>query len=220
LLREEAYLLIRDKIVSGEYAPGAYLNEAGLEGALGFGKQPIKQAVARLALERLVVIMPRKGMFVRPLSIDDAMHIADARDLNESMIVRLAAERAEPRDLAAMSDCLARAARNQDKRPVTELIALDREFHSLVAKAARHPVLEDIANRLQEQSLRFWYVSLSQPSHVQDVRDEHQAIYDAIASHDADTASKAAVLHIWSFRSALRYSQAKGMGHAFQQTAS
>ena len=70
-LSELAYECIKQEIVSLKLPPGSLKNEAGLQEELGFGRTPIRDACKRLSLEKLVVIMPRSGMFVSEIGIRD-----------------------------------------------------------------------------------------------------------------------------------------------------
>lgn len=199
-LRADAYETIRDRIISGDLGPGDYLNEAMLCKHLGIGRTPVNQALHRLMLEKLVVIMPRKGVFVRPLSIDEAVQIAEARMINEAAMVRLAAERADTADIADLTQCLEAARNALQQRDTEKMMQTDRRFHQLLARAARQPVLGGILEQLQEQSLRFWFVSLNAHDHAIDVQDEHEAILAAVKAGDADAAEAAIRTHILSFR--------------------
>jgi DNA-binding GntR family transcriptional regulator len=59
LLSDRAYAALRDRLVSLEIAPGAPIDEEALTRELGVGRTPVREAVRRLALERLVVVWPR-----------------------------------------------------------------------------------------------------------------------------------------------------------------
>jgi DNA-binding GntR family transcriptional regulator len=66
-----------------EYRPGAYLNEAQISRQLKIGRTPVHQALDRLMLEGLVQIIPRKGVVVQSISLDQVLHILEARLANE-----------------------------------------------------------------------------------------------------------------------------------------
>ena len=70
-LSQIAYESIRQKIVSLELPPGEVIDENGLRHEMELGRTPIREALQRLALEKLVTIVPRRGMFVTEVSIND-----------------------------------------------------------------------------------------------------------------------------------------------------
>jgi DNA-binding FadR family transcriptional regulator len=76
----------------------------------------------------------------------------------------------------------------------------DREFHLLVARAAKNHVLTELLRGLHERSLRFWFISLNAPTQYERVHSEHNAILEAIRQHDPDQAEAAMRRHIESFR--------------------
>ena len=74
-LAEQVYKKLKEKIITLHFLPGQYLNEGALCAMLGVGRTPVHQALQRLELERLVEIMPRKGVIVLPDSIAEIIKI-------------------------------------------------------------------------------------------------------------------------------------------------
>ena len=93
-LLDTAYEEIKHRITICAFRPGDYLNEAEISTTLGIGRTPVHQALDRLMVEGLVQVMPRKGIIVKPVSLDEALQTIEVRLLNESYCVRLAADRA------------------------------------------------------------------------------------------------------------------------------
>jgi DNA-binding GntR family transcriptional regulator len=197
-LREHAYQLIKHRIITCAFKPGENLNEAIVAEMLNLGRTPVNQAFDRLRLEALVDVMPRKGIVVRHIHFDEVLQISDARILNEAYAIRLAAERATTAEITAMRDVLAEATRLGDD--LERFIMLDREFHMLIASAARNEVLSDILLNLNERSLRLWSISLADEAHKASVNNEHHEIFMAIFRRDPDEAERTMRRHIDSFR--------------------
>ena len=118
-----------------------------------------------LCSDGLVEVIPRKGVIVKPVSLDEVMQMIEVRMIIEPQAARLAAERADEKDIAALSDTLARAEQWTAVRNIEQMMLLDREFHSHVARAARNTVFAGILGKLHERSLRFWFISLTAPDH-------------------------------------------------------
>lgn len=205
-LADAAYERIKLGIISLRYRPGAYVNEAQLCTDLEFGRTPVHHAVMRLALDGLLEIVPRKGIIVRPISLQEVMASVEVRLMNEPACARLAAERGTPDEFATLESCLKRSERLLASRNIMGLMNADREFHSILAQASRNKLLEQILQRLHEQSLRFWFISLSDPDHLKGVDAEHWEVVHALQARNPDRAEAAIRVHIESFRDHIRAS--------------
>jgi DNA-binding GntR family transcriptional regulator len=199
-LRQKAYEEIKRRIITMDYRPGEYLNEARISKTLRAGRTPVHQALHQLQLEQLVDIIPRKGVIVRPVSLDEIMNVTHVRAVNEALCVSLAARWADNRDIAALRGILDRAEEMIQLRDIEALMNLDHEFHCEISRISRNPVLGNILRSLHERSLRFWFLSLSVVPHLEDVQAEHEAIFAAIAAHDEKRAAQAARAHIEQFQ--------------------
>jgi DNA-binding GntR family transcriptional regulator len=198
-LRGTAYEIIKHQIMTCAFAPGEYVNEAGLCSRLKLGRTPVNQALHRLMLEGLVEIMPRKGVIVKPVSIDEIMQIIEVRQINEPYCARLVAERATDADVAELADILKKADQWTRAHNIEKMMLSDQAFHNVLARIAGNAILSGILRRLHDRSLRFWFISLKAPGHHQNVHSEHEAILSAIRAHDSTRAESAMRAHIKSF---------------------
>src|SRR5215212_11372052 len=96
LLADRAYAALRDRIVALRIPPGAPINEDALGRELEMGRTPVREAIKRLALERLVTVYPRRGTFASEINITDLAAISDVRVQLEGHAARRAAERLTP----------------------------------------------------------------------------------------------------------------------------
>ncbi len=199
-LRDRAYLEIKRRINRMEFRPGAYLNEAQISRTLRIGRTPVHQALDRLMLEGLVQIIPRKGVMVETISLDQVLQIIDVRLVNEPFCVGLAAEHATPAEVSQLRVLLDTAGPLVRARDREQLMDLDRLFHRRISQAAKNPVLADTISRLHDRSLRFWFISLGDDLQLRRVDEEHRAIFDAIARRDSAGAADAMRHHIESSR--------------------
>ena len=199
-LRDRAYQEIKRRINRMEFRPGAYLNEAQISRTLRIGRTPVHQALDRLMLEGLVQVIPRKGVMVESISLDQVLQIIDVRLVNEPFCVGLAAERATPAEVSQLRALLDSAGPLIRARDREQLMDLDRQFHWKISLAARNTVLADTITRLHDRSLRFWFISLGDDLQLRRVDEEHRAIMDAVARRDAAGAADAMRHHIESSR--------------------
>ncbi len=199
-LRDAAYEAIKHRIITCAFKPGEYINELQLSSILKIGRTPVHQALDRLNIEGMVQVIPRKGVIVRPVSLNEVMQIIEVRLINEPHAASLAAEHASDADLSALDDVLKRAKHWGSLRNVENNMLLDREFHLLIARATKNDVLTELLRSLHERSLRFWFISLNAPNQFKRVLDEHGTILAAIQQRDAKKADVAMREHIQSFR--------------------
>ena len=203
-LNETAYQRIREMIVHLALPPASVIDEAKLTAELEIGLTPIRQALRRLALEKLVVILPRRGTLVADLNMDNLQKIFEIRLELETLAARLAAERATATQIAQMEQLLALdilshaeewgASRNE------LLIRIDRRAHELLAEAAHNEILADTLDSLYSHVLRLWYVNLKQVKALDDALAEHRQIVAAVAVGDGESAQAIMRKHISGFQ--------------------
>jgi DNA-binding transcriptional regulator YhcF (GntR family) len=127
-LAERAYYAIRDRIVSLELSPGAVIDERALIEALGIGRTPIREALRRLAQEKLVEVYPRRGMFVTGVDVRDLARLSEVRAVLESEAARLAAKRASELERDELGTLIGEL-HAPGRRSGPELVALDERIH-------------------------------------------------------------------------------------------
>jgi DNA-binding GntR family transcriptional regulator len=164
----------------------------------------VHEAISRLAIEGMIEILPRKGIVVRPVSLDEALATIEARLINEPMCARLAVQRATAEDLDRIEQVLRQAPPLLSRRDIKGLMQLDRQFHGAIARAARNKVLEQVLQQLHEKSLRFWFISLSDSKHLLQVDEEHREVLTALQARDPEQAERAIRAHIESFRDTIK----------------
>lgn len=198
-LSRQAYETLRDQIVTLARAPGEALDEATLVHELGFGRTPLREALQRLACEGLVTIRPRRGTFVAGLGISDLNEIFELRLELEGYAAALAAQRANPNDVAALQAALT---------PLTALcldnnaaqIEIDRAFHRVLAHATHNKFLEIHLAQLYNLNLRLWYLALGKIGPMSDAIEQHAVILNAIRARDLECARTTMQNHIREFQ--------------------
>jgi len=196
----DAYHLIKDKIITLELPPASVIDEARLIADLGLGRTPIREALQRLALENLVVILPRRGTIVADVNMSDLQKIFEIRIELEIYAVQLAAERATAAEIAAMEVLFHDADTLIHDSDNNQLIRLDHEAHRLLAQAAHNEFLEDMLERLYNHVLRLWYVSLHRVRRLREAIEEHREIIAAVKDRDGTRAAQIMHRHITEFQ--------------------
>jgi DNA-binding GntR family transcriptional regulator len=198
-LSEQAYQHIRRKIISTELAPGSIIDENTLQMELEMGRTPIREALQRLSLEKLVTILPRRGMFVTEIGITDLQRLFEIRHGLEGMAAELAAQRGTQVHFEQMEVVLNHLPEPGDPADAELLIAIDEASHRLIYEAADNKFLRDALIPLYAQSLRLWYFTLPQIGTLQEAVIEHKSILDALKTRDGNEASRLIREHIQTF---------------------
>jgi DNA-binding GntR family transcriptional regulator len=207
---EEAYFRIRDRIVSLDLAPGSVVNEARLQQELAIGRTPIREALQRLAHEKLVHSVPHRGTFVTDVKITDLARITEVRVVLEGHAARLAAERCTITDQVVLSDLLAslKARRVMDQR---ELMRMDQQIHRQVYQLARNSFLESTLERYFNLSLRLWFLVLDHEVRLRAAVEEHVALLEAVMAQDGERAEAIMRRHVTGFEHEIRKALVGGL---------
>jgi DNA-binding GntR family transcriptional regulator len=197
-LADKAYHEIRGLIVSLELAPGAVIDERELIGRLEIGRTPVREALRRLAHERLVEVYPRRGMFVTGVDVRELARLSEVREVLEPEAARLAAERATDADRDALAALLAELDAGG-----SELMGLDERIHRAVYRAAHNDLLEATLEQYYVLALRIWTLALDRDHELEEAVEAHRALLEAIQAGDGDRAADTMRAHVQDFEQAM-----------------
>ena len=201
-LADRAYAAIQDQLIMLDIPPMAPIDDGALSTSLGLSRTPVREALKRLEMDRLVVSYPRRGTFATSVDITDLAHISDIRVQLEPLAARRAAEGAGRAGLAALADQTAAL----DVRALErgELMRWDLRVHRAIYRAAGNPHLEDTLVRYDNLATRIFCLFLDRMPHFDQHVGEHVALLRSIADGDADTAAGLARDHVTGFEKAIR----------------
>lgn len=134
---ERATGAVRELILRGEFAAGARLGEVELAERLGVSRTPVREALARLASEGLVEIVPNRGARVSSWTVAELEEVFDLRAALEPRLTALAVPNAGPADVEALDDL----AHRMQQAELDDLVPLNRTFHGRLAELAAHPAM-------------------------------------------------------------------------------
>jgi DNA-binding GntR family transcriptional regulator len=190
-LTDKAYTYLEELIVTLQLPPGAAVSEAMLSRRLGIGRTPIREALQRLARERLVTILPRRGVIVSDINVKSQLRLLEVRREVERLVARSAARRAsaeERRQFAEIAEHFEKSARQNDD---TTFMRVDRAFNELCVAAARNEFAAGAMGLMQALSRRFWYHHYKQAADLPETAKLHADIARAIAAADESAAAAA-----------------------------
>jgi DNA-binding GntR family transcriptional regulator len=183
---------ILDTIVSGEIAQGEVIQIAKLAKKYETSRTPVREALMALEQAGLITVLPYRGYMIRPITLPEAKDVFLMRSIIESTAAERAATRLTPEAAAAL----------WPDEPSTEPYNLSfdtacHDFHREIAEAAGSPRLLDALERIFHDVQRLQVIVTDPPS-PKAIHDEHAAVREAIAAHDAPTARTAMESHIRS----------------------
>jgi DNA-binding GntR family transcriptional regulator len=197
-LADKAYHEIRELIVSLELAPGAVIDERNLIESLGIGRTPVREALRRLAHERLVEVYPRRGMFVTGVDVRQLARLSEVRAVLEPEAARLAAERATEDDRAELDELL-----DELDAGGSELMELDERIHRAVYRAAHNDLLEATLEQYYALALRIWMLALERTQDLEEAVEAHRDLVEAIRYGDGERAAQTMRDHVENFENAM-----------------
>ncbi len=197
-LADKAYTQIRELIVSLELAPGAVIDERDLMERLGIGRTPIREALRRLALERLVEVYPRRGMFVTGVDVRQLARLSEVRAVLEPEAARLAAGRATDADREELDALL-----EELDAGGAELMELDERIHRAVYRAAHNDLLEATLEQYYALALRIWMLALERTQDLEEAVEAHRDLVEAIRDGDGERAAQTMHDHVENFEQAM-----------------
>lgn len=193
-----AYRVVRDRIVSGELAPGAVIQQRDLAADLGISTTPLREAMRRLDADGLVELGSHKDARVSALRAQEARDLLELRLALDPLAASLAAQRRTEVDLVALRSALA-ALRPLPSPPSLDDLARHREFHQAIYRAAHNVLLEGTLDTLWDKADRYRLHALrSDPGrrHRAAKSSEHKRIVDAIITGDAAGAERLMRAHV------------------------
>src|SRR5689334_13754445 len=139
---------LRDAIYNGQLAPNERLREEVLAASLGLSRGPVREALAQLEREGLVIRQPNKSATVARLSLEDLEEVYSLRKALEQLAVREAISNGEDRHFQEMQDVVNTMAAYLDRGITTQEAArLDIRFHEIIYEASKH-----------QRLLKFWAI--------------------------------------------------------------
>jgi DNA-binding GntR family transcriptional regulator len=187
---DAAYRQLRRAIIHGDYPPGAPLRHAELEDAFGVSLIPIREAIRRLEVERLVDSVPNKGARVAPISLEDVRDVYATRVLLEVEALRRAWPRLDEEALSEIRE-LREAMVERARRDDPLFYELHRQIHFGLYERSDSPWLVHLIEIVWSHTERYRRLATRLRQFVDEPADLHGVVLDAIAAGDIDQAAAA-----------------------------
>ncbi len=194
-LAEQVFDRLETEILSGKYQPGDILTELKLVNDLGVSRTPIREALRRLEQEHIIEITP-KGILVIGVSQKDLADILAIRMRIEGMAAAEAAKNITDEQLAELRETVELQEFYVPKHDADRINTMDSKFHLLIYRFSGSIALYDTLMPLHKKVLKYRLASVENDVRSSHSSQEHRAIFEAIAAHDAELAEKYMVEHI------------------------
>lgn len=195
-IRDSVFSILRKAILDGNLEPGKRLVERDIAEQLGISRTPVREAIRKLELERLVTHIPRKGVVVAGFSKADVMEITAIRTVLEGLICSIAAVKIRARDLDRLESILKQIQVEHSKCNYKKVNQLNDRFHEIIYRAAESPRLYEVLSTLREYINKFAQVAYTKPGRVEEALAEHGKIIQALRNQDSHEAEEAAKRHV------------------------
>lgn len=194
-LGEQFHLMLRSAIIQGQLLPGQPIFEIEMGRRFSISRQPVREAFISLAHEKLIEVFPKRGTYVRKISMKEVLDARHVREIIEISIVREIAQKHESTLIKTLRQLIAQQKRV--KRGDNQgFLVLDEELHRTLALHAGREFAWRVIDSAKAQMDRVRYLSYDIASPIQALADDHSAIVDSIEAGDPDLAENTMKEHL------------------------
>lgn len=185
LIRETVFREIRKKILFGDFKPGDKIVEMELAEQLGVSRTPVREALHKLELEKLVSIIPRKHCLVIGLTDENIKEIHMIRSVLEPLAASKAVENITDKQLEHLEDLLKSYSHYLEENHTEKLIEINDEFHNTITSASNLTRIIDFLDNLHDYVERFRITFMSDKALAKRSLHEHEEILLALKKRDS-----------------------------------
>lgn len=195
-LRDVVFNTLRQAILRGELQPGERLLEIHLAEKLGVSRTPIREAIRKLELEGLVLMIPRRGAVVAEITEKSLRDVLEVRRSLEQLAVKLACRKIQAEELDELKQAAKEFEEALHAKDVTIYAEADVKFHDIIYRITDNQKLIQLLYNFREQMYRYRVEYLKREDSHETLIKEHQYIIDMIEQGDEKRAMEAVCSHI------------------------
>jgi GntR family transcriptional regulator, rspAB operon transcriptional repressor len=196
-LSEKIYRQLKRDVIRGMYQPGEALNEKDLTKRYKGSRTPVREAAVRLENERLLRIVPNRGYFVSPITLQVLNDIYEFRAAVETAAAELAAAKGStPELLKKLGQLTEITCTPEDRKSCVSFIEADTAFHVGIARLARNQMLLQAVSEARNQMERIMYAAIDIHYYGELPGREHREILRAIQERDPERARRLMHHHV------------------------
>ena len=195
-LRDVVFNTLRQAILRGELKPGERLMEIQLANKLGVSRTPIREAIRKLELEGLVLMIPRKGAEVAEITEKSLRDVLEVRRALEELAVRIVCDKITKGQIEDLKEAAREFQETLGSKDVTKIAEADVKFHDVIFQATDNQRLVQLLSNLAEQMYRYRVEYLKKEQFYDKVIAEHEDLINRIERRQKDEAAKVICQHI------------------------
>lgn len=195
-LRDVVFNTLRQAILRGELKPGERLMEIQLANKLGVSRTPIREAIRKLELEGLVLMIPRRGAEVAEITEKNLMDVLEVRKALEELAAELACERISKEQIGELKVAAKEFEETLKSEDITRIAEADVRFHDIIFYATDNQRLITLLNNLREQMYRFRIEYLKHKEYYGQLIMEHEKIIELIEKKEKEQVCEVMGKHI------------------------
>jgi len=205
-IKESATEYIRNKIITGEFIAGDSINETALASSLSISRPPIREALRTLENEQLVASIPRKGTYIKELSLNDLRDLYQVREMIECYAIELLKHN-NIRNLPGVASSLEMSSHlskpdNDDTGQKLNYLNISYNFHVKLVESSGNELLTYWNNSMCSHLNRYQFIYFSASGFHRNSQEDHQQIFDSITMGAYEEARESLRSHIrFTFKS-------------------
>jgi DNA-binding GntR family transcriptional regulator len=203
---DQAYSYVRERLMSGDFAPGTRLTEWKIADALGTSRTPVREAMRRLVGDGFLQFQPNYGTFVGTWTAKEIGDLFELRALLESEIAGAAARRISAAQLERLTTLQAQIEEDGadlGANNLARIATLNRDFHLVIAEASDSPrMVSMLTNAIEAPVVQQTFRRYSE-GQLQRSFHHHRELIDAFRAGDISWARDAMSCHVRAARFAM-----------------
>jgi DNA-binding GntR family transcriptional regulator len=195
-LRDVVFYTLRQAILKGEMEPGERLMEIQLAKKLGVSRTPIREAIRKLELEGLVIMIPRRGAEVAGITEKALRDVLEVRRSLEELAIELAVARMKEDDIKALEAARIEFREALNTNDMIRIAQADEKFHDVIYAGTYNDKLVQLLNNLRDQIYRYRLEYIKDVGKRQLILIEHENILNAVKTRNLELGRRAMREHI------------------------
>lgn len=191
----KAYNYIKDRIISGELYPNQKIEESIIAQKLKISRTPVREAINTLKEEDWIYIIPRKGIFVKEITLKDINDIFKVREMIEPMILKIAFKNLEKDKIEDFIKVFEKYRKNSELDDIS-LDKYDNRFHYYILESSNNKYFINLMNNVYEHNQRLRNISAQENKRRMEATEEHLEILNAIRDGNMEEATESLKRHI------------------------
>ncbi|NIO06325.1 MAG: FCD domain-containing protein [Proteobacteria bacterium] len=199
-LNEKAYVLIKEGILFAKFKQGEVINERQLMKQFGLGRTPVREAILRLANEKLLRVIPRRGVVVSDIDMMDVSRLLEMRRVLEIHYAKKINNHVSRSDINQLKGLLHQRSKAKQEGAIQEVVRADKAFHLGLFRLLGDAFLVEILERIYDRLFRIWILANLRRSDDPEIDRDHHRIVKSLEEGDSENLVLAINHHIDYFR--------------------